>query len=691
MIYRDIIQKYKQKLEKELRPEKAEERGVLYSRAYQLFKKEQAGKLHSFYERACNFSEKTLKVEVNPKDIAKVEPFIKLAHLSISPRSVYSFTYFTAILLTVLSLVLGLVFANILILLVGVSATVGLLLYLPTVPKAIFISWRSRASDQLVLAVLYTVIYVKHTANLERAIRFVAEHMPPPVSLDFMKILWDVETKTYASVKEALDAYIETWREWDDEFVEAMQLIESSFYEPDPTRKDEILDKSVDVILNGTQDHMISFAHNLQSPIQSLHMLGIVLPVMGLVMLPMIGAFMGASIKWYYLALLYNVLLPIVVYAIGVSILATRPAGADEMDAYSYMQRKFVKPAVKIFGRKIRISPVGLGALVFILISAPAFTYFTTLLQLSGEALREAIYSNASVYFSIEIVAALGLGLAAYYWWSVSHLIKLKRTVEKMEREFSSGAFQLGNRLLEHVPAELAFSRVAQTMAKSDIAKFFAAVDYNIRRLGVGLREAIFNERYGAIAYFPSAIIKDMMSVLLEGVKKGPEIAGRSLITVSKYLVSVHKVTERLKDLLADTVSSMQMQVKLFVPMISGIVVGLGVLTTSIMLNLGRQVATLGELAEPGAVAPGVGLLEIFQIEFMTPGFIFQGLVGVYLIEIVFLLTILLSGVINGHDKVEEKYMLAQNLFMATIFYVIITVVVVLVFTALTTPLAQVV
>ena len=60
MIYKDIIQKYKQKLEKELNTKQSEEQGIIYSRAYQLFKREQVGKLHSFYERACIFSEKLL-------------------------------------------------------------------------------------------------------------------------------------------------------------------------------------------------------------------------------------------------------------------------------------------------------------------------------------------------------------------------------------------------------------------------------------------------------------------------------------------------------------------------------------------------------------------------------------------------------------------------------------------------------
>jgi len=692
MIDKELIRKYKQKIEREIQGANLEKEEAGYSQAYLVFKKEQAGKLHSFYERACRLSEKILKIKINPKDAEKVKPFIDLAHLSITPESVYSFTYLTSLLSLVLFLIIGLISFNLLFILIGLAVVLGILFYFPTIPRRIFLSWRSRASDQLVLAVLYLVIYVKHTANLERAVKFVAEHMPPPISLDFMKVLWDVETKTYSSVKESLDAYLETWRNWDEEFVESVQLIESAFYEPDPERKNEILDKAVSVLLEGTQDNMISFAHNLQSPIQSLHMLGIVLPVMGLVMLPMIGAFMGASIKWYYLVLLYNVFLPLGVYFIGKSILSTRPAGTDETDIYFYLQKKYSESKATLFGKEIKIPSHLIGFLVFLLISSPAFIYFSSLLNLSGDALRDAIYSNWSVYASILIVAGIGFGFAAHYWWSVHKIIKLKKTVEKMEREFSSGIFQLGNRLLEHVPAELAFSRVAQTMSKSEIAKFFITVDYNIRRQGMSLREAIFNSKYGALTYFPSAIIKSMMAVLVEGVKKGPEVAGRSLITISKYLNSVHRVSERLKDLLADTVSSMQMQVKLFIPMISGIVVGLAVLTTTIMLTLGKQISGIETATgAPTAAAPGAGLLEIFQIQYMVPGYIFQLLVGIYLIQIIFLLTMLLSGIINGHDKVEEKYALAKNLFIGTAFYIIITIVVVIIFTALAAPITQVV
>lgn len=689
----DLVAKYQKKLQEQLLPDAAApELGYSYSQAYKIFKQEQIGRGHILYEKLCNSAEKILKATPTQADIDKVALPIRLAHLAITPASVYSLAYLVTIIVAVVFTVLTVILAfNYLILIIGLIAAVSMLVYFPTIPKSILTNWRARASDQLVLAVLYAVIYMEHTPNLERAVRFVAEHTSPPLSIDFMKILWDVETKKYSSIVEALSDYAETWRGWDDDFIDSIELLESSLYEADPNRRQDILDKSVSVIIDGTQDHMLGFAHNLQSPMESLHMLGVVLPVMGLVMLPMISAFMGQSVKWYYLVAMYDILLPITIYAISKSVLATRPAGSDTTDVYKFVQQKYMRPSIKIGDKEIQLSPRVLGVLVFIMISLPGIFYLTNMfLKLTGDALRKAIFSNLALFSSIDIIAAIGISFGIYYWWSVQHLMKIKKSIESMENQFSSSAFTLGERLEEKTPVELVFSKMAQT-EKGDIAKFYQIIDYNIRELGTSLGDAITNEKYGALASFPSAAIKSAMAVLIEGAKKSPAIVGKSMLTISTYSQAVHKVTERMKDLLADTVSSMSSQVKIFIPVISGIVIGLAALTTNILLNLGEQLQAVSTVGGPEqSAAVGGGLLDIFQIQYMMPSTTFQVIVGVYVIELIWLLSFMLAGVIYGHDEIERKWLLAQNFLMATVFYVAITAATVLLFSALAAPITQI-
>ena len=84
----------------------------------------------------------------------------------------------------------------------------------------------------MVPAILYIVVYMKHTSNLERAIAFASEHLEGPLALDFKKIFYDVEIGKFATIKQSLDSYLEKWREYAPEFVESIHLIESSLYEP---------------------------------------------------------------------------------------------------------------------------------------------------------------------------------------------------------------------------------------------------------------------------------------------------------------------------------------------------------------------------------------------------------------------------------------------------------------------------
>src|SRR3990167_4667671 len=105
----------------------------------------------------------------------------------------------------------------------------------------------------------------------------------------------------YETIKDSLENYLKTWEKWNREFIEAFHLIESSLYEPSESRRLDSLDKALSVMLSETYEKMLHYAHNLQSPVTMLHMLGVILPILGLVILPMVVNFIE-EVKWYHLA-----------------------------------------------------------------------------------------------------------------------------------------------------------------------------------------------------------------------------------------------------------------------------------------------------------------------------------------------------------------------------------------------------
>ena len=96
------------------------------------------------------------------------------------------------------------------------------------------------------------------------------------------------------------------------------------------------------------------------------------------------------------------------------------------------------------------------------------------------------------------------------------NVIEIRRKTDELEQEFASGIFQLGNRLGDGLPAETAFGKVGKSMEGTMTGNFFQLVSINIRKLGMGVAEAIFNPRHGALVYFPSNLIESSMKVLIE-------------------------------------------------------------------------------------------------------------------------------------------------------------------------------
>lgn len=642
-----------------------------YSEAYKKFRTEQLGGGRSFYERLCQRAAGLkLKVKISDEKRAELNSYFSLAHIDVTPEGVYTLAYLVTLI--------GFLFTIVSLFVLGIGAAIaGLILtliaffVLPQMPKYIYNTWRAQASDQLVLAVLYMVIYMKRDSNLENAILFVAKQLPPPISLDFMKILWDLETKTHTTIRESMEHYVAGWKDKAGAFVDAMHLIEASLTAPDNKQAKSLLSKATDTIIQGTQDSMIKYAHSLQNPVNAIHMIGIVLPILLLVMLPMVSAFMGDIIKPVHLFIGYDVILPIILFMLIQSVVKVRPGGTSANDIRLYKDYK-ERPGIKL-GRVTLHFPARLAAFgIFLLFLIPALAYLLIVAPVVPSR-QELFFSEGLFFVSVLAVAGLGYGLAFYYNLSIRKVIKRKHKTEKLESQFAAAIFQLGSRIQENIPAEMAFRTIADATKGTEVSEFFDTVDSNIRQKGMSLKAAIFDDKVGALFRFPSSQIKSVMYLLIEGVKKSPQAVADSLITISQYLTNMHKVSERLKDLLAETIASMRMQARFLAPLISAIVISLTVLITNILLNLGTQLSQIQQAEGPGAVGGGLGLVSLFSIETAMPPFVFQMIIGIYVIQVIILLSFLLSGVINGRDEIERKWSIARNLTLGTTIYVIAT------------------
>ncbi len=708
---KDIIERYRSALGEHTDIESEGEAGSetlkSFSKEYLKFREEVLSTQRTRYENWCNACENIIKLKPSDKLLPALEESIKTAHLNINPSGAVSFAAIISLLTILFALGLSIIFYfvsdsfPIITLLVLLILALVSLVYLNRMPIYIATRWRLKASNQMVLCVLYVVIYMKHTSNLEYAIKFAAEHLDVPMSLDLRKVFWDIEVGKYSNIKESLDAYLETWRHHNLEFVTSFHLIESSLYEPTESRRTDLLEKSLNVILEGTYEKMLHYAQDIKGPITTLHMLGVILPILGLVIFPILGSLLQGFVKWYHLAILYNIILPAIVFALGMNILSKRPTGYGSSRVAEKVYEKSYNPKTLCIFIAILLFVIGIFPLLVNVIEKPVFAEGAKCanqdidLGDSFGCFFGYVQSGDDVYgpfgigaliLSFFIPAAFAFSFGLYYKIKSKKIIQVRNETKELETEFASSLFQLGNRVGDGIPVELAFSKVSQTMEGTPSGSFFRKVDLNIRELGMSVEEAIFNDKNGAILSYPSPLIESSMEILLEGSKKGPTIVSQSLISISNYVDRIHKVAERLKDLLAEVISSMKSQISFLTPAIAGIVIGISAMIVNIIvaLNLKLLNFSIEGGAEGGAAAGGLStIVDLFSINGIIPGYYFQIVVGIYVVQLAYVLTILQNGIENGLDKINEHYLLGKNLIKSFIIYALIAIIVTVLFSTM--------
>ncbi len=724
---KELVKKYQQRISSEVGSGEFNEES-LESSQYLEFKSQFMPKKMTLYEKLCNISERIISVSPDAKTLPQLEESITVAHLNVTPVGVTSFSLLGPLVLVILGSLFGYSFTSLFLpepsyffvfffLIFGVI----LIFILGGLPNYFANKWRIEASNQMIISIFYLVTYMRHTSNLEGAMKFASDYLTPPLSLDFKRILWDVQTGRYATLKESIDIYLETWRKWNMEFIEAMHLIEGSLYEGTEPRRLALLDKSLEVALEGTYEKMLHYAHGLKSPITMLHMLGVILPILGLVVLPLIVSFMttgstAPTTLAMYIAALYNLALPVTVMYLGSNILSGRPTGYGDMDISETNPefKKYKNILIRLGNIEIPINPIylaivvgvgffmiGISPLIFYFLGMPdigfmgedttsscGYTFCLLEYRVSSAAKGPLIgltfgpYGIGAGLLSLGVVLAFGIGLGLYYSFRSKNIIKIRENSKALEKEFASALFQLGNRLGDGLPTEIAFGKVAQSMKDTLSGDFMQIVSNNVTRLGMSVENAIFDPKIGALVKYPSSMIKSTMKVLTQAAKKGPKVAAQTLINISQYIKEIHKVDERLKDLMAEIVSSMNSQIKFMAPVIAGIVIGITSMVTTI---LGKLITLMGNVAKGAGTAPGgQGLGGMATLTGMLgdgmPTFYFQIIVGLYIVEIIYILSVLVNGIENGSDKLAERCILGKNLLRGTTLYVSLSFIVILIF-----------
>ncbi len=480
----------------------------------------------------------------------------------------------------------------------------------------------------------YMTMSMKLVPNLERAIEFAAEHGRGKIAEDLKKMIWEVQLGFYNTLSEGLDALAYRWGKFSDEFKRSLMMVRASVLEESESKRYLLLDKTVVEMLDSIRNKMENYARQLSQPSIMLFYLGVLLPLILIIILPVGSAFSGAPLaRPEILALIYNIVIPIGAFLYAKSVIQNRPPTYEPPvipSTYPGLppqnSARIGKTFVNLYAVVIVLVLVGVGGSLFISdngiplgtdeIGAPVYLIAPDLsesevlfldnkpenyfgpegprsselssqfpdpvareLQLDLEKQRYFVQGqNDTTPYKLVFGLLLTLGAAAAVFLYFSSIFKRKVQLEtiQMETEFRDSLYILASRMGENKPVEEALLHTRNFLPNTLVAdRIYGKTIENIQILGMPLESAVFDKNFGSLKNIPSATIQSAMKLLVDSVNLGVNVSARTLMSLSIQLSNSEKVIRMLSVLVREITSMMHTMAVFIAPIVLGITTSL--------------------------------------------------------------------------------------------------------------------
>ena len=581
---------------------------------------------------------KKLLSGMNEEDVKRMRRNIYFANLQVEPWEVMLTAYMTfviALLVMFPYLLLVTSFMNkssvsapdpVMVLVIGffpvVLLPLILLLIMIRYPANYARRLRIRSFTSQVDIVNYLSMSMRLKPSLEEAVRFAAENVDEPLSTGLQRVLWDVHTRKHESIERSLAAFAEEWGEFNENFKRAIFVIISTQIESTVEGRQHALQRANDLIIQGNRQILEEQKAKLGGPTMVMFALCIYLPMIISTVLPM-TTMLNVSISAWMIVLIFDAVVPMAAFMYSWQILANRPEA---------VRPPFVSS----------MTPHGMVPVILVVsVLSGIGTYL--LIRFAGglTAYSESI-AGMAVPFGV------GIPLVIYAFLTSREEKKVRTRVLSMEEKLPDALFQLGSRIVEGAPFELAMQKVGDALASEAIGKEFQEISYRLQISRMPAEAVLFGPD-GYLTQHPSSLLRSTMGIVVRSTTKDAITAGKILIEVSGYVRDLKKAENDIRISMMEQVSSMQNTAIIFAPVSLGISTSLYVL----MLNTFSHM-DMGKYAG--------STMGMFNAEKAIPLGSFAAIIGIYLVLTLIVIIYFTTGILYGDDNLERKHTISRSL-----------------------------
>ena len=654
----------------------------------------------------CRYSE-VLGVDLPKKSTRQLQENIVFSTLNVTTKGVISAALLTFLIFSLLSVAFAFITNNfgILFLLIILPLSITYLVY--SYPAFMAHVLKIQTGDEAIKVILYMVIYLKLHPNFEGAINFAAAHSKGPLATDIRKAMWDIQAGKYRTVEEALAVYMAKWRIWNEDFVRSMTLLYNVLIEPTEVERENILKKALSFLLTNTERKMKVYVEDINGPVNILYFLGMLLPVMGIIMFPLISLFLHDTINPVYLGIGYILVLPLLLLFSVNRIILKRPSAFMVPDISKHPD---VPPAnkypFKMFGKTVLIPIIPVAVLISLLIMIYGVLHFVDLysqLSIASEGLKlellkkEAEFSLENILSTFSVTFGIAAFVYLYFYMKSAPSIGIRNEIKNIESEFQLGLYTLGNFLSEGYPIEKAVQKSLDEyeklgMQKNPTFNFFSDLYNKMKNLGTDFENAIFGKE-GLIKRFPSVLIEEITRILSDASSRSSVLLGNVAKTIGSYLENLNNIEAKIKELLEDVRTGIRMEASFVVPLVTAMVGVLGIFFLNMLRILGCQLKQIEKsfgIIYLQSTTAGMGSVLndlVGNFAKVMPMTVLQIIVGIYTVEIIAIFSLLLNGIENGFDRTSRNHIIARNLLTGMLVYGVVSIVALVAFQGLVIPI----
>ncbi|MBR9706834.1 MAG: hypothetical protein GOV15_00160, partial [Candidatus Diapherotrites archaeon] len=547
----------------------------------------------------------------------------------------------------------------------------------------------------------YLIMSMKLTPNLERAVQFAAEHGEGKLATAFRNLLWNVNVGVYSTLEEGLDDLAYTWGTFSPEFKQSMMTLRSSVLEPDETKRYILYDNALNDVLLGIGNKMSDYARQLKSPAMYMFYLGVLLPLILIIVLPVGSVFSDMPFgNAYTLSAVYNFGIPLMLYVYATVILGKRPPTYIPPkidDDYPGLPKKgnfFVSGQ-----KQMSIKALALMIIVFGL----ALTWLAhTILDPTLENVLRDHFGGVSVqnfqadhteaeqtelletfdlspFFLIAgSIFTASLAVASVFYFTAVYKRKVQKEIMAMEVEFKDSTYLLASRLGQNKPIEDAIKYVGEFTPDSKLSsEVLNKIRQNINLLGLTLEDAVFDPTYGVLKNLPSTLLQTSFRIIVDAVKLGVNVAARSVMSLSAQLTAFDKINREIEVELSEITATMTSMATFIAPLVLGITTALQRVVIGTLQSFAGSSSAESQMPQGvsgfGGMTGG-GMSEMFSSDALNSAAgpaEFTTILALYVFELVIVMIWFGARIKEGDNNLNAMISIAKSLPIAILLFLL--------------------